>query len=142
MEFSDWITEKYINWRGRAVGNERSITDFADHIGVSQQTLSSWMKQGGKVPRALTSIRKLADVFGFETYDVLGLPRPDATFEDLPPEMGASLAAASTEILSVMEQRGIYDPDSPEAESIAIEIMAKHGWTFVGSSEKDDDLAK
>lgn len=138
MEFSDWITEKYINWRGRSIGNERSITDFAIHIGVSQQTLSSWMKQGGKVPRAQTSIQKLANIFGNEAYDALGLPRPEASFGDLPPEMGASLAAASTEILSVMEERAIYDANSPEAENIAIEIMAKHGWAFIGSSEEDD----
>lgn len=142
MEFSEWITDKYVNWRGKAVGREVSISEFALYIGIPQSTMSSYMKKGGRVPRSLKIVNLFVEKFGPETYDVLGLPRPEVSFEDLPPEMGASLAAASTEILSVMEERAIYDANSPEAENIAIEIMAKHGWAFIGSSEEADDLEK
>ena len=28
MEFKDWITKKYLDWRGDAIGRDRSIKNF------------------------------------------------------------------------------------------------------------------
>lgn len=140
MDFAEWLTEKYISWRGKAIGNDRSISDFAIYVGVSQQTMSSWMKKGGKIPRAKQSIQKLVDAFGYEAYDVLGLPKPIDFLNNFPPETRSRLEGAGREILKVMEERGVYDAGSPEAEQIAIEIMARHGFEFIGSSE-DEDLS-
>jgi transcriptional regulator with XRE-family HTH domain len=77
VSFHEWIMKKYVAWRGDAVGNERSITEFASYIGVSQQLMSNWMKPGGNVPKSKKSIDALARVYGLEVYDVLGLQRPD-----------------------------------------------------------------
>lgn len=90
VEFSDWITQKYVEWRGDAIGRERSITEYAKYLGVSQQLMSNWMKKGGKVPRSIEMINKLVAAYGNEVYDVLGLEIPtgnaqlDTDF--LPPE--------------------------------------------------------
>jgi hypothetical protein len=77
VDFHEWITRKYVEWRGDAIGNERSVTEFAAWIGVSQPLMSSWMKKGGKIPRSKKAIDALSKAFGLEVYDVLGLPRPD-----------------------------------------------------------------
>ena len=74
MEFSEWITKKYVEWRGEAVGRSRSVSEFADFIGVKQQAMSSWMY--GIVPKDYENIIKLAAKLGDEVYDVLNVPHP------------------------------------------------------------------
>jgi hypothetical protein len=84
VEFHDWITQKYIQWRGDAIGRERSIKEFAeDHLGVSQSLMSQWMKKGGKTPRSQATIGKLVAVYGTEVYNVLDIEPPDQVFADL-----------------------------------------------------------
>ena len=78
MEFQDWITAKYIKWRGDAIGHERSISDFAKLIGVSQQVVSGWMN--GSIPNRQQTIAKVAAKYP-DVYEVLGLPPP----EGMPP---------------------------------------------------------
>jgi SOS-response transcriptional repressor LexA len=75
MEFSEWLTRKYIDWRGDAIGHERTVNDFAAWIGVSQPLVSQHMKKGGKIPENHKTIKKYVDRFGPEVYDILGLPR-------------------------------------------------------------------
>jgi hypothetical protein len=59
MEFSDWITRKYIDWRGDAYGHNRTVEDFAVWIGISQPLMTQWMKKkGGKVPRSQITIAR------------------------------------------------------------------------------------
>ena len=77
VKFGEWITKKYIQWRGDAVGHERTITDFAQELGVSQPLLSQWMA-GDKIPRSRNSISQLVKMFGNEAYIALGLPVPDS----------------------------------------------------------------
>ena len=76
MDFSDYLTQKYIEWRGNAIGNEKSISKFALEIGVKQPTLSQWMKKGGRKPESKEQIEKLSAYFGPEIFDTLGLRRP------------------------------------------------------------------
>lgn len=76
MEFSDWITKKYTAWRGNAFGHDRSVTGFAEWVGVSQPLMSHWMKKGGKIPSSKDSINKLVEKFGLEVYEVLGFICP------------------------------------------------------------------
>jgi transcriptional regulator with XRE-family HTH domain len=88
MEFWEWMTQKYIDWRGNAVGHERTISEFAKKLGVSQSLMSQWMKRGGKVPNSAKHINSLIEEYGSEVYDVLGLPRPkekstDEKYEEL-----------------------------------------------------------
>jgi len=78
VEFSDWITGKFVKWRGERVGNSASIAEFAKQFGAPQQLVSSWMKpvaKGGKVPRAKKYINALAAVYGDEAYEVFGLSK-------------------------------------------------------------------
>lgn len=81
MEFSEWITRKYVEWRGNAVGRERSITDFAQYIDVTQPTMSGWMN--GSIPKRHEMIVKLVNVYGPEVFAVLGLDQPDPIFDEL-----------------------------------------------------------
>jgi hypothetical protein len=128
MEFSDWITKKYIAWRGDAIGQDRSITEFAKLIGVSQSLMSQWMKKGGKQPTSTKHINNLIDKYGDDAYGILGINPPAVTSLDhLPPIFRDPIQAALAEMNSIYATRGI-SPDSPEAVSIAVEVMDKHGF--------------
>ena len=76
--FNEWITQKYIQWRGNAFGREKTISDFAEYIGVSQSLMSRWMKPGGNVPSSQDAISKLFDKYKIEIYDILGIQLNDA----------------------------------------------------------------
>ena len=79
----------------------------------------------------ITHIKKIAEKFGPEVYQVLGLPAPEALdipFESLPSDIRSSFAAASAEIKSAFSSRHISDPDSPEGKALAISIFEKHGF--------------
>jgi predicted DNA-binding protein YlxM (UPF0122 family) len=133
LEFWEWITKKYVDYRGDAIGQDRSITEFANWVGVSQQTMSGWMKKGGKLPRSQKSITNLVKKFGPEVYDVLGLPMPEASFpiDSLPSEMQTDLRLALSEIKSKL---GSLDPDSPEGDALVRSILKKHGFIIDKSS--------
>jgi hypothetical protein len=74
MEFSDWITKKYIDWRGEKVGAASTTTAFAAWLGISKATLSGWMKPGGHNPRDQKTVGKLIERFGEkEVGEILGL---------------------------------------------------------------------
>lgn len=84
MEFSEWITNKYVEWRGDAIGRNRSVSEFAEYIGVKQQAMSSWMN--GITPKRHETITRLAAQLGPEVYDVLGIDRPpqaDPIYDEL-----------------------------------------------------------
>jgi transcriptional regulator with XRE-family HTH domain len=121
MEFSEWILKKYLEYRGDATGHDRSITEFANHLGVSQPLLSQWMRKGGKVPNGIRTINILVEAFGYEVYDVLGLPRPSLLEVD-----AKLLLAASRELSRSMKALGI-DEDDPRYDSLAIEVYSKFG---------------
>jgi hypothetical protein len=76
IEFWEWITKKYIEWRGNKVGNEGSTTKFAKYLGVKRPTVTQWMKRDGKRPEKIENIIALVNAFGFEAYQYLKLPTP------------------------------------------------------------------
>jgi len=127
VEFADWITKKYVDWRGDAIGKDRSITEFAQWIGVSQQTMSGWMKKGGKIPRSKLSISNLVSKYGAEVYEILDLPMPDSDFptDSLPSDLQIDLRMALSEIKNSI---GDLDPDSPEGDKLVRSILRKHGF--------------
>lgn len=77
MNFPQFLTNKYLEWQTEQ-GERKTVADFARYIGVKQSSISMWWN-GSNTPSG-ESIRLLAQKFGLEVYDVLGLPRPD---EDL-----------------------------------------------------------
>jgi transcriptional regulator with XRE-family HTH domain len=74
VTFPEYIERKYLEWQNNQ-GKRKSIDDFAVYIGISQPTLSMWMS--GKRAPGIKTINLLADIFGNEVYDALGLPRPN-----------------------------------------------------------------
>jgi transcriptional regulator with XRE-family HTH domain len=69
--FSKWLTQKYLEWRGNAIGRESTITEFAKYLGVNQSALSAWMN-GTRVPKHQETISKLTAKFGNEVFIQLG----------------------------------------------------------------------
>lgn len=73
--FSQFLEMKYLEWQQKQ-GGRKTLTEFAIFLGVAQNTMSSYLK-GKRKPEG-EIIRKLAEKLGLETYDVLGVPKPDA----------------------------------------------------------------
>lgn len=94
VDFREWITQRYIEWRGDAYGHEGTVTEFAAWIGVSQPLVSQWM--AGSVPTSQKAITALVVRFGPEVYEVLGIENPSpiarvmhdtrAAYDSLPPD--------------------------------------------------------
>lgn len=77
MEWQEWITAKYVEWRGDEIGKKGSISAFARWLGVSQKTVNSWINEG-VIPRSASTINLLVSRFGGEIYDVLGIAPAEA----------------------------------------------------------------
>ncbi len=130
MEFSEWITRKYIEWRGDAIGQDRSITEFATTLHVSQSLMTQWMKKGGKKPRNQETITKLLNVFGNEVYEVLGFPKPDyeeVNISSLPEELQNRFKTAMSEIDEALKERELSS-ESEEGMSVIRETFGKYGF--------------
>lgn len=130
MEFSDWITQKYISWRGNAIGQDRSITEFAAMLKVPQSLMSQWMKDKGKVPTSKKYIASLINFYGMEAYGVLGLPIPEDSVDNLPEPL-RSISLELRETLAEYKVSG----DSPQAGTILDEIMKKHGYRLTSTRD-------
>jgi predicted DNA-binding protein YlxM (UPF0122 family) len=121
LEFWEWITKKYVDYRGDAIGQDRSITEFANWVGVSQQTMSGWVKKGGKLPRSQKSITNLVKKFGPEsTMFWFAHARSIIPIDSLPSEMQTDLRLALSEIKSKL---GSLDPESPEGDALVRSIL-------------------
>ncbi len=72
MEFSEWINRKFVEWRGPS---RKTVTDFAEYIGVPQQTMTHWMTPKSAIPHA-KNLKKLVARYGNEVYEVMGLQSP------------------------------------------------------------------
>ena len=127
MDFSDWITRKYIEWRGDAIGQERSITKFADKLNVTHSLMTQWMQKGGKVPTSQKYISILINNFGVEAYDILGIPRPsqEDVLSGLPSDFASSVRSALDEIRSSGINNGKEHASPEEVEKIRL-ILEKH----------------
>lgn len=127
MDFSDWITRKYIEWRGDAIGQERSITKFAEMLEVPQSLMTQWLKKGGKVPTSQKYTSILIRHFGVEAYDILGIPRPsqEDVLSGLPSDFASSVRSALEEIRSLGINNGKENASPDEVEKIKL-ILEKH----------------
>ena len=102
MEFKKFLEGKYLDWQ-RASGGRKTVLEFANYLGVSQQSVSNWWN-GDRIPQG-ENIKKLADKLGLEVYDVLGLSRPNPDLHYL---------------------QGIWDELSPEEQRILRETAVKY----------------
>jgi hypothetical protein len=121
MRFDEWITKRYLRWRGDAIGHERTVRDFAEWIGVGQSLMVQWMRppaRKGKVPRSHNSVSKLVTKFGDEVYLVLGLePQPMDRIvrlvSQLPPE---AYELVEKRIREVMSDYDVIEISSSEGD--------------------------
>lgn len=74
MEFTKFLEIKFLEWQQKE-GGRKTVKQFAAYIGVSQSAISTWWN-GDREPEG-ENVAKLANRFGMEVYDALGLPRPD-----------------------------------------------------------------
>jgi len=95
-EFSQFLEKKFLEWQIKQ-GRRTTLKEFSKQIGVSRAAISLWLN-GERTPD-LINIQKLAEVFGLDVYDALGLPRPNPylqkinqIFERLSPEHQQRLA--------------------------------------------------
>lgn len=74
MTFSYWLEQQFIAWMAKEK-QRKTISAFADHIGVSQSLMTRYLN-GQMLPTG-DNIHKIAARLGPEVYDLLGLIRPD-----------------------------------------------------------------
>jgi hypothetical protein len=93
------------------------------------------MAKNGRIPRDHATVMKLVEHYGTEVYDVIGQPVPSlfTPLESFPPAIKESLEKSLVEINSIYAKTGV-SPDSPEAVSIAENVLAKHGF-MINSKE-------
>jgi transcriptional regulator with XRE-family HTH domain len=108
--FSEYLLVKLQEFEKKR-GQRTSLDKFAEYIGVSRPLVSYWLK--GTIP-SLENVQILANKFGPEVYDALGLPRPNPylqkinqIFDKLSPEHQQKLA-------DMAEQ---YEVDNNEANA-------------------------
>jgi len=126
MEFWEWITKKYIEWRG---DSRATISEFAKYIGVTQPVMSDWMKRNGKIP-STKSVGKIAKKYP-DIYEILELPSPveQVPFSSLPTGLQEQIKSALFEIEEIMRTRSIQ-PDSPEGVELSVSVLKKHGFNI------------
>ncbi len=129
----DWLNQKFVEWE-KTQGRKQSYYAFARYLEVSQSGLAQWMTGSG-VPGG-ENLLNIASKLGPEIYDVLGLPRPNAevqrltvSFANLPPDIRQRLANAIAESDTTLHVERLR-PDSAEARTMVIEILAKWGFRY------------
>jgi len=128
----DWYAfsnRAFIEWRG---DTRKTLTDFADWVGISQSLMSREMQKGGAVPRDQKTITAWVSRYGSKVYEVLGLPEPDNGSDRLPEPL-KSISREVRETLAEYTASGNADP--PDTGAILDEIMKKYG--YILSSTED-----
>lgn len=132
ISFKDWINQKYIDYL-QSHGEHRTITEFAEYIGVSQGTMSAWMN-GTRTPGRQKTIDLMISVFGPEVYAVIGKETTRYDYKPLseaPSWLRESFSAAISE--ANQQYRAAAEAGTPlsESEALAIirESMAKYGFS-------------
>ena len=129
MQFWEYLTKKYIEWRGDAYGRDKTQTQWAGEIGVPQPTLTRWMQKGGPIPTDDKSIRKLANYFGPEIFNILGVSSGSWGAAYLPANLRRRLERAVRETSQALVDRNLSG-DDPAAEQLAITIFERHGFKY------------
>jgi transcriptional regulator with XRE-family HTH domain len=117
---SKWLNGKFFDWQ-RAEGGRRTITDFAAYLGVSQASLSEWLR--GKYDPKGQNISRIAEKLGYEIYDALGMSRPlpegmdeqitklVSAASQFPAEVQTQVIAAFQDLVPILAGSQITDPD-------------------------------
>lgn len=122
MDFAAWITRKFVEWQAEQ-GTRKTLNDFAAYLGVSRPLLNMWMN-GTKPRPGPENIRVLAEVYGDEIYDVLGMPRPDPylksindRWSQIPPEKQHKLAQDAAKYAGETDEKEDRRSKRPKAQT-------------------------
>ncbi len=108
-DFKDWINKKFIEWE-HASGRRRTLSDFANYLGVSRPIVSMWMN-GARTP-SRDNVHVLAKIFGAEIYDILGIQRPDPDLEAIK-DMWDALTVGQRRAIREQAERYAAGEDPP-----------------------------
>lgn len=124
MEFKEWFLKKYLKWQ-EDEGEHKTMSEFAEFIGVTQPYISAWMNGNHKPGKKYIPV--IAEKLGYEIYAVLGMSPPDI-LGDAPPQFKSKFLAALEEANKRYSDRGGITEE--EAETILFEVMRKHGFNI------------
>ena len=127
-DWYEFANRAFIEWRG---DTRKTLTDFAEWIGISQPVMSQQMKKGGSIPRDQKTITAWVNRYGNVIYEILGLPMP----EDSLPEPLRSISREVRETIAEYKIEG----DSPQAVAILDEIMKKHGYKLISTRDRPSE---
>ncbi|MAT45334.1 MAG: hypothetical protein CL609_23645 [Anaerolineaceae bacterium] len=130
---SAWFVNKYLDWQ-KANETLSSMAEFARYLGVGDKALNTWVngRNNPSYKKAVQICEKLND---FSLLEMLGYSIPESErspLDSLPPDFRLRLEAASAEVERVLEERGLTG-ESPEAESIVIEIFEHFGFKYTNT---------
>jgi uncharacterized protein (UPF0276 family) len=119
----DWFefaNNAFMEWRGNT---RKTLTEFAEWIGISQPVMSLQLKKGGSIPKDHKTINAWCSRYGItKIHTILDIPIQEVSF-DLAPVIIQSIAL---EIGEIFKARGL-EGGEPEAFEVVNEIMKKHG---------------
>ncbi len=116
---SDWLNQQFLKWE-QARGRRATVTEFARHLGVTQQSLSSYMS-GAYLPRG-TNLSKIAARLGPEIYDLVGAPH--SAVDDPAVEELKKIIQGDPSILKLVKKTGKLPS---EIRSAVIELVDQAG---------------
>lgn len=70
-----FTNKKFLEWQNQ-MGARKTITAFANYIGIPQPTVSLWLN-GSRLPKSNEEIEKISSIWGLDVYDALQVERPD-----------------------------------------------------------------
>jgi hypothetical protein len=129
--FSEWLNERFFDWRGKTHNN---LTDFANYLAISQQLVNTWVN--GKYLPGPDHVIILFDIYPdfFDHFPEL-LP---ANLRLVPRELRNLEREARLEVKRRCLLRDI-PLDSPEAESISIEVFKEFGFIWRDTTQPGND---
>lgn len=74
--WSEWINEKYEEFRKGKRGNAASVSAFGRMFGAPHQVVLNWLREDATPPREKRYIERIVEIFGDEAYPALGVPKP------------------------------------------------------------------
>ncbi len=109
-----WINLRYLEYRGLAIGRERTVTEFARYLGLTQPTMTNLMNRS--VPSRAKTIQKFVRIYGPEVYDVLGMERPDL-ITDLEAQLKNALPAEKDRMIRrIKDLAALYGAEIKDLE--------------------------
>jgi transcriptional regulator with XRE-family HTH domain len=123
--FRDWLEKRFYEWRGDRL---LSISDFADYLGVQQQSVSGWWN-GRSIPSSSDHITKLAAAFP-DIYDILEVVDPRTQLPpQVPPELVSLFISAHEESVRRLQEKHLSGSE-PEAQQIIKDTFIEFGFNL------------